>query len=136
QASLIYHEFYNGNLKKTAEACDAVENKPYREICYNNFYRQIHPLTSGSKEKVAELCSTATGEERQNECVLTNMVAYWSVGDRQIPYKICDYLSDSFKNSCFDRLIGMIDYSYTNTKERALYCDKISSVTYREKCKN
>ncbi|MEK7147811.1 MAG: hypothetical protein AAB758_00780, partial [Patescibacteria group bacterium] len=92
QASLIYHEFYDGNLRKTALACEAVENKPYREICYNNFYRQIHPLTGGDKKKVVELCSTAIGEDRQNECVLTNMVAYWSVGDRQIPYKICDYL--------------------------------------------
>ena len=82
QATLIY-QHYNGNLKKTAEACDMVKNSTYQTTCYDNFARQIHPLTNNSVDKVFSLCAYATGQHWQDECILTNVISYWSVGDRQ-----------------------------------------------------
>ncbi|MDO8565093.1 MAG: hypothetical protein Q7R67_00470 [bacterium] len=109
QATLIYQHF-KGDLKKTAEACDAVKNPSYQETCYNNFSRQIHPLTKGDKEKVFSLCANATGQKWQDECVLTNMVAYFSVGDRILPEQICNMARSELKDRCLERLDGMIKY--------------------------
>ena len=134
QATLIY-QHYKGNLNKTAEACDKVENETYKDTCYNNFSRQIHPLTGGRKEKVVTLCANATGIKRQEECMLTNMTAYWSVGDRVIPFELCSNANEPLKSACFDRLIGMIKYQYSNMpKEKELYCGKILSKSHQDKC--
>lgn len=135
QATSIYQS-YKGDLRKTAEACDAVENKEYQDACYNNLFRQIHPLTGGHKEKVFSLCASATGKERQDECVITNMISYWSVGDREVPYEICQSVMGPLRGKCFDSLVGMINYHYQEKPEKTLYCDKITDTIYREKCKN
>ena len=135
QATLIY-QHYKGDLKQTALACDAVENPEYRDVCYDNLARQIHPMTDGSLEKVASLCSVATGEARRNECILINMTSYWSVGDRVVPFEICDSLSGELQNQCFDRLIGSIRFETgQNLNERKTQCDKISSEIHRNKCR-
>ncbi|MEK7135104.1 MAG: hypothetical protein AAB780_00155 [Patescibacteria group bacterium] len=109
QATLIYqHE--KGDLRKTAEVCDTLSNTEYRETCYNNFSRQIHPLTQGGVEKVKSLCANATGNEWRDYCILTNMGAYWSVGDHQLPAKICESLTEPLKQTCFDRLESLKKY--------------------------
>ena len=134
QATLIF-QTYRGDLRKTALACDAVENGEYVNICYNNLFRQIHPMTDGDKNGVFSLCSNATGKERQDECVLTNMVSYWSVGDHKIPFDICNTLSNQLKESCFERLSGMIKFSYSQDPEkREFYCGQISSNIQKNKC--
>jgi hypothetical protein len=136
QATLIY-QYYQGDLRKTAEACDQVTTPLYRDTCYNNLYRQIHPLTQGSTDKVRELCLNATGIDRQNECILTNMVSYWSVGDHELPFVICDKTAGSVQSQCFERLISMINYYYAGSPgELRRYCDKISNTNYRDRCKN
>lgn len=133
QATLIY-QHYKGDLAKTALACDSVENQEHRRTCYNNFARQIHPLTGGSVEKVKSLCAFATGQEWQNYCVLTNMSAYWSVGDRVLPYAICESLEENLKNTCLTQLSGMIRTYYGATEEKSFYCSKISSTILRNQC--
>lgn len=134
QATLIY-QYYKGDLRKTAQACDVVAKEEYRNSCYNNLYRQIHPLTAGSKDKVLALCQNVISKDRQDECVLTNMSAYWGVGDRKVPYEICDIVVEPLKNSCFERLSNMVGFYYNNSpKDKELYCSKISSTLYRNKC--
>ena len=109
QATLIY-QHYKGDLTKTALACEAVTNEEYQDACYNNLFRQIHPITEGKIPKVFSLCAIMTGTDRQNECVLTNMSAYFSVGDRILPGKICAMAQGELKARCFERLDGMIKY--------------------------
>ena len=126
QATLIYQR-YKGDLRKTALACDAVEKLEYRDTCYNNFARQIHPLTEGKIAKVFSLCATATGKARQDECLLVNINAYWSVGDRELPFRICSATGE-LKEKCFKQLAGMIDYYYgAKPAEKEKYCAKIPS---------
>lgn len=110
QATLIYQHF-KGDLRQTAEACDAVENPAYKETCYNNFARQIHPMTKGEVPRVFSLCANATGERWQDYCVLTNMTAYWSVGDHQTPEKICQATTGMLKENCLERLNAMKSYN-------------------------
>ncbi len=109
QATLIYQHF-KGDLKKTAETCDSVLNEEYRDTCYDNLSRQIHPLTNGDAGKVFSLCKFATGKDREDECVLTNMSAYFSVGDKILPQKICNTAEAGLKDKCFERLNRMIKY--------------------------
>lgn len=106
QATLIY-QHYKGDLRTTALACDKVESESYKNTCYDNFARQIHPLTSGKKERVFSLCAYATGKDRQDECVLTNMRAYWSVGDRVVPYEICSASAENLQSRCFASLADL-----------------------------
>ncbi|MEX0919198.1 MAG: hypothetical protein WDZ64_00410 [Parcubacteria group bacterium] len=134
QATLIYQHF-KGDLKKTAEACDEVENAGYKETCYNNFSRQIHPLTNGQVERVFSLCQNATGENWKNYCINANMSAYWSVGDRVAPFKICEMQSDEPQKHCFQNLAGMIRYQYSHMPaEMQRYCDKIPNTEERNTC--
>lgn len=134
QASLIF-QYMKGDFKKTAEACDAVVDESYRNTCYNNFARQVHPATKGSPKKVFELCSFATGQERQDECVLTNMGSFWSVGDRESPYQICEMLEGNPRNDCFIRLRGMIEFYYgTDNDKMRVYCDKIKDNPHKQRC--
>lgn len=133
QATHIY-QVLKGDLKKTAEACDAVPEAQFRETCYNNFSRQIHPLTTGSVEKVKSLCANATGEKWRDYCIIVNMTSYWSVGDREIPFKICASLSAPLSESCFEKLSNLIPFHYPDEKERGFYCSKISSKIHRIRC--
>ncbi len=127
QATLAY-QHYGGNLIKTALFCDAVKEEEYRDMCYNNLARQIHPLTEGEVRKVFSLCATATGEERQNECILTNMNAYWGVGDNELPFEICETSPMRLRNRCFSSLSGLVNFRYgTDQTKRGSYCGRIPS---------
>ncbi len=110
QATLIYQHF-NGDLRQTAQACDAVPNPEYKETCYNNFSRQIHPLTQGQVSKVLSLCQNATGEKWQDYCILTNVTAYWSVGDHNLPTQICNALRKTLKETCLERVKSLESYN-------------------------
>lgn len=135
QATLIY-QYLGGDLKKTAEACDKVGNEIYKNTCYDNFSRQIHPLTLGKREEMFSLCANATGKDRQDNCVLINMAAAWSVGDHVMPFELCALADEPLKSRCFDRLIGLINYYARTSEEKGAYCDKISGKTYQDQCKN
>lgn len=133
QATLVYQHF-KGDLRKTAMFCDSVPETQYRQTCYNNFSRQIHPLTEGSVEKVKTLCSNATGDSWRDYCILTNMTSYWSLGDREIPFKICNSLVKPLSDACYARLSTTIPFYYPDSKEKSFYCMKISSKIHRTEC--
>lgn len=135
QATSIYQHF-KGDLKKTAEACDAVENPDYKNSCYDNFARQINPITQGDVRRVISLCGLATGTDRKNDCVLSNMGAFWSVGDRKTPFEICAVISETAKADCYSRLAGMIGYYYSvSPAEKERYC-AILPEPYRTPCES
>ena len=135
QATLAY-QHYQGDFRKTALFCDSVEKSEYRAACYNNFARQTHPVSQGQKDQVFALCSLATGETWKNDCILTNVTAAWSVGDRENPYEICAATQGSLQNGCFGRIISMINYHYgANPREKNTYCDKIAVISHRQACK-
>ena len=136
QATLMY-QYFEGNLRKTAEACDGVPDESYRDTCYDNLSRQIHPLTQGKIDKVFSLCANTTGKDRQESCILVNMSAYWSVGDRVIPFEICTNTEEPLRSRCFERIVSLINFHYSSMpNEKTVYCDKISSEIYQNKCRN
>lgn len=135
QATSIYQHF-KGDLKKTAEACDAVGDARYRNSCYDNFARQINPLTRGETARVFSLCGFATGAERQDDCALSNMTAFWSVGDRKTPFAVCAAIPERAQDTCYRRLAGMIGYYYAALPpERKLYCARLPKA-YQTQCES
>ena len=136
QATLMYQHF-RGDLKKTAEGCDGVQNEIYKNTCYNNFARQIHPLTQGNKDKAISLCMNATGKDRQNTCMLTIMGSAWSVGDREMPFSLCSSLENDIQSTCNDQLTGLINFTYGDKpEEKKTFCNKISNQINRDRCLN
>jgi hypothetical protein len=68
--------------------------------------------------------------------MLTNMTAFWSVGDRTVPFELCAEANEPLRNACFDRLISMINFDYAGRpEEKELYCSKIRNIEYQNQCK-
>ncbi len=137
QASVMFQHF-KGDLKKTAEGCDGVENKNHQEICYNNFSRQIHPMTGGKTDEAFKLCQNASGKRWQNFCLEILVGAAWSVGDRSdMPFAICARLEDSEKSSCYNKLYSLISAQVRYDKsDISIYCKNISDNNFKDKCLN
>jgi len=133
QATLIY-QYNKGNLREVALACDKVENEFYKDTCYNNFARQIHPLTKGEDENVINMCANAPNINRQEECVIANVNAAWSVGDRKMPFELCQTLTEQ-ESECFSTLVNQIKFYYKNNPdEKRTYCNMITDKVYRDQC--
>lgn len=135
QATLIYQRF-NGDLKKTAQACDGVLMPEYQKTCYHNFARQIHPLSQGQAEKVFELCQNASGAYWQNFCLITILGAAFSVGDQEkLPFEICRSMGGHNQAVCYQELLGLIQfYAQEDLPRRQELCKRILEESWQEKC--
>ncbi len=135
QASVMYVQFH-GDLKKVASYCDAVQDPDLQGMCYNNFARQIHPLTNGKTDAAFALCQNATGEKWQNYCLETIASAAFSVGDHEkMPFEICSRIGESSKKECYQELSGMIwGEAGKDVSVGDELCGRIQDKTFREEC--
>lgn len=136
QATLMV-ELFRGDLRKVAQQCDKVENREYRRICYDNFARQIHPLTEGKTDRAITLCDNATGAWKET-CLLTLINAAFSVGDRaNMPYEICAYVSaqkSPRQNACYQNLFGILRSYATSDRELEHFCGFVREEPRRIEC--
>ncbi len=134
QATLMY-ELFKGDLKKVAEGCDKVQNKTYQATCYDNFARQIHPLTQGKADKAIELCQNATGVWKDT-CLITLVNAAFSVGDTKVmPYALCTAMKNSPRHdACYATLFQQISVHGHNAQELALMCGYITEPLKMTEC--
>ncbi len=133
QATFMYQLY--GELRKVAVGCDQVTNIKYQDLCYNNFARQIHPLTQGQSQKAIELCKNATTPARQDDCLITIANAAFSVGDvKQMPYELCATLVNSPKHSkCYEDIFNAMAY-YTHAGPGEL-CQYVKEPDQQKICK-
>lgn len=133
QATLMYQQF-KGNLREVAKHCDAVAEKEYKETCYHNFARQIHPLTLGKSEHAINLCKNASGEW-QDFCLFTIVEAAFSVGDRtNMPYEICAYLKDKPKQTCYEKLFNLLQFHKSAGSITGNYCVYVKEAGWYKSC--
>jgi len=136
QATLMA-ELFRGDLRKVAQHCDAVKNSEYQRICYDNFARQIHPVTKGKTDRAIELCDNATGAWKTT-CLITLINAAFSVGDRKdMPYEICSYLSAQKSGStdlCYQNLFGVIGSYATDDHGLREFCSFVREDERRTEC--
>lgn len=106
QGARIY-QINKGDIPKTAEICQKIEDPQYVEWCMDNLARQIHPLTNGDIVKVFSLCPLV-GDAWREHCVSVNAGAYYSVGGRQEAIAICRQVLPQTKARCYTLVLGQI----------------------------
>lgn len=129
----VSYRFYQGDLSKAGQICEGVEDLDHKQTCFDGLARQIHPLTKGSIDETFKYCSLMP-QEWIDPCIISITKAFFSVGDRVIPYQICNRINPQAKDRCFNELTGIIKGYATNTSDLALWCGKIEDPTQQINC--
>jgi hypothetical protein len=129
QPALMY-QMFDRDLKKISSECEKITDTEYLKMCFNGLSRQIHPITHGKVENVLRLCKEIS-QSWQDYCVTTNALAYFALGDLDLPFVICANTGESGKKECYEAVIGSISFG---NKDAAALCNKISETVWREKC--
>ena len=136
QATLMY-QLFGHDLKKVAEHCDMVKNEKYQATCYDNFARQIHPISQGQLKAAIQLCKNATGDW-QNRCVFLVGTSAFGVGDRtNLLYETCAYFSEigaPITEECYAKLLSLIGSFGGTLEERTRYCGFMREPERRKQC--
>lgn len=123
QAARIY-QMYQGDIVKTAKACEATDNRQYTEWCFDNLARQLHPLAESNLDRVFELCAKL-GDYWREGCIIVNAGAYYSVGGRNEGITLCSRLGQPAQSVCFEKLTGQIVGDTVGREERHAICGKL-----------
>lgn len=120
QGARIY-QMEKGDLPATAKICDTVENNTYRDWCFDNLARQIHPLTESDIGKVWSLCSLL-GQNRLEGCVMINAMSYYSVGDRPLGIDVCNTMSPFTRSLCLEPIINYVAIDNLTKEQKMELC--------------
>lgn len=99
----ISYRFFRGDLTKAGQICFSIKDLDHKQTCFDGLARQIHPLTKGSIDETFRMCSFMP-DGWIDPCIISITKAFFSVGDRQIPYQICERMRPEVKNRCFEQL--------------------------------
>ena len=132
QPALLYQKT-NGDLKKAGEICLAISNEGQRQTCLNGLARQIHPLTKGKADTTFHLCSFLPSFW-MNYCIVTNAAAAFSVGDRDLPFRLCAQIESQGKAGCYNELFGSMKVYAKNPREYQEFCDSILEPDWQKTC--
>lgn len=133
QPMWMYQRF-QGDFKKVGIECQRLENEEYKKTCFDAIARQIHPSSFNNMQTLFTYCGAMPEEHWVDECLYTNVRSSFSVGDRKIPFAICQRLSDEKKPSCYQALSEIIDAYIVNDEEKKYLCSKIPDKNWVEKC--
>lgn len=131
QPAYIYQQ--TGDLKTVGEICLTIANAINQETCFNGLARQIHPLAAGGVDKTFQLCGLMPAAWR-NYCVVTNAVSGFSVGDREVPYELCQGIASSAKPHCYGELFGSMKVYAKTEFERREFCGQILEPQWQNHC--
>ncbi len=123
-----------GDLKKIGYICLSVDEL-FRETCFDGLARQIHPMVNGSVDGTFELCSLMPSPYWNNFCISRNAGSAYGVGDRDMPFKLCNIIDEDGKSMCYERLFSMMGVYMKSLEENTKLCSKISTAVWREDCK-
>jgi hypothetical protein len=134
QATLVYIESHE-DFDRVISVCDSAPTYEYMRMCYNNYARQIHPLTYGKYAAGQEFCNKASTQEWVDYCEISLLHAAYSVGDRTtMPFEICRGINSETTDACYEALIDDIaSYSPTNV-EIQKQCNLIENEEYKNVC--
>ncbi len=131
QAARIY-QMYQGNIPKTAHACEIIGNRTHSEWCFDNLARQIHPLSNGDPAKSFELCQQV-GSYWEQGCLIVNAQAFYSVGGRLDGINICSKLVDQARQVCYAKILSQIISDTIPPQEKKNLCDRLDP-QYKKQC--
>lgn len=120
----VMFKMFKGDIDKVAKACEEIDAKEYQDTCFDSLARQINPIAKGNPQMVFDLCNKMPVGWK-NQCVNSNVSAFFSVGDRKIPFTLCEMIPESGVNSCYEILQQRINSYTTNLEERSALCSKV-----------
>lgn len=123
QAARIY-QMNDGDVAKTAKACQETGVDQWTEWCMDNLARQIHPLTNGDPARAFELCKQE-GSDWYDNCLVVNAGSFYSVGGRDEAIFICQNVPASLKGECYQRVIGQIISDPIDKSQKEKLCQRI-----------
>lgn len=128
------YQIFSGDLKKAGEVCNQITDSQHKQTCFDGLARQIHPLTKGSLQETFNMCSLMP-KDWINPCVISISKAFFSVGDHNTPFAICNRIPDSYdQGRCFWELADAIPLFITSSTDRKKYCNQIPEQQSRDKC--
>lgn len=127
------YQMFQGDIARVGKECLQLTDTVYKETCFDGLARQIHPITKGSAEETFRLCSQLPTEWR-NECAISIAKASFSVGDRKVPYLICEQIPNDAQALCYEKLSGIITAYAQNPQEKTQWCNKISKSQFQNVC--
>lgn len=132
QPSLMY-QMFDGDIKRVGEECLKVGNATHKPICFNALARQIHPITKGNLNSAFQLCSLLPGEW-VNFCLSTISVSDFSVGGRDLSFRICAIVDESEKPNCYQGLFGAMSVYAKGSEEYKSWCGKVLEENWKAAC--
>lgn len=128
------YQLFRGDLTRTAQEClKLTNNKDYQVTCFDSIAREIDPVSHGDPNEVVRLCSFMPSNWI-NPCIISNANAAFSVGDRILPFIICNKMQTQ-KEECLNALSGQIQYTtQKETPERKNLCGKITNTDIQKQC--
>lgn len=131
QGARIY-QMDSGDIAKTSQDCQKIDNSQYVEWCMDNLARQIHPLTNGDIIKVFSLCPLV-GDTWREHCITVNAGSYYSVGGRQEAIAICQRAIPQTKLKCYELVVGQIISDPIDKKQKFSLCQQLEE-PHRSQC--
>lgn len=130
----VMYKLFNGDIAKVATQCENIKAKEYIDTCFDSLARQINPLAVGNPHKVFDLCNLMPVGWK-NACVISNVSAFFSVGDRQTPFLLCQSIPDSGTKDCYQMIETRIVTYASTISERVSLCEQVPSSDRTSICK-
>ena len=132
QPSWMY-QLFGGDIKRIGEECLKVTNSEYRKTCFDSVARQIHPLTEGNPEKVFSMCGLIP-KEWQDACIASIAKAAFTVGDRVLPFTLCNKLEGRGQDTYYELLIPTMKAYIPDREKRSDVCKEINPLEWKNQC--
>ncbi len=132
QPSLMY-QMLKGDIKKVGEQCLKVTNSTHQKICFNALARQIHPIAKGDTDSTFKLCNLLP-TEWINYCMTTVAVSDFSVGGRDLSFKICSNISEESKGDCYNSVFGSMSVYARSQEEFNSFCIHVLEENWKSYC--
>ncbi len=123
----VMYKIFGGDVTKVAKECENIKAKEYIDTCFDSLARQINPVAQGDIKKVFDLCNKMPVGWK-NPCVNSNVGAFFSVGDRELSFVLCQMIPESGVKGCYETLQQKINSYTTNLEERTDLCKKVPAL--------
>ncbi len=120
----VMYKLFQGDVSRVAKECKEIKAVQYQDTCFDSLARQINPAAEGDPERVFILCDKMP-EGWKNQCIYSNVSAFFSVGDRELPFVLCEMIPENAEAACYDVLQQRLSSYVQDFKEKIKYCEKI-----------
>lgn len=120
-------------IEDVSEVCSSLQNENYKEMCFDGIARKIQPMSEGSSEKVIQFCKRVSSEW-EDDCIISNVRSYFSLGDRVIPFDLCNRIYSDAKKRCYNEIIKSIGlYFPVSSSVKDALCSQVPAGFNEEK---